>query len=33
MGRLGSNGLMRRVLHSLPERIAGIARRRVTVVD
>jgi nucleotide-binding universal stress UspA family protein len=33
MGRLGSNGLMRRVLHSLPERIAGIARRRVTIVD
>jgi nucleotide-binding universal stress UspA family protein len=33
MGRLGSNGLMRRALHSLPERIASIAQRRVTVVD
>jgi len=33
MGRLGSNGLMRRVLHSLPGRIAGMAWRRVTVVD
>ena len=33
IGRLGSNGLVRRVLHSLPERIAGMAWRRVTVVD
>ncbi|MCG6873461.1 MAG: universal stress protein [Betaproteobacteria bacterium] len=33
MGRLGSNGLMRRVLHSLPDRIANMAWRRVTVVD
>ena len=33
MGRLGSNGLMRRVLCSLPDRIANMAWRRVTVVD
>jgi len=33
MGRLGSNGLMRRALSSLPDRIASIAQRRVTVVD
>jgi len=33
MGRLGASGLMRRALLSLPERIASIAQRRVTVVD
>jgi len=33
MGRLGSNGIMRRFLYSLPDRIAGMAWRRVTVVD
>lgn len=33
MGRLGANGLMRRALRLLPERVAGLARRRVTVVD
>ncbi len=33
MGRLGANNFMRRVLRALPDRIAGFARRRVTVVD
>ncbi|MCL4800589.1 MAG: universal stress protein [Burkholderiales bacterium] len=33
IGRLGANGLMRRALRTLPTRIAGLVRGRVTVVD
>jgi nucleotide-binding universal stress UspA family protein len=33
MGRMGLSGLMRRALRSLPERVARLARRSVTVID
>ena len=33
MGRMGLSGLMQRALRSLPERVARLAQRSVTVID
>lgn len=33
VGRLGATGLARQLLRSLPDRIARLARRRVTVIE
>jgi nucleotide-binding universal stress UspA family protein len=33
MGRMGLSGLMRRALRSLPERVARLAHRSVTIID